>query len=50
MPAHSVITKRDLILRGSCFCEKYSAVYSDLLDTVVYDNIILLRIYYNQKT
>ena len=24
LPAHSMITKRDFILRGSCFCEKYS--------------------------
>ena len=23
LPTHSMITKRDFILRGSCFCEKY---------------------------
>ena len=26
-PAQSMITKRDFILRGSCFCEKFSSHY-----------------------
>ena len=28
LPAHSMITKRVFILRGSCFCETYSTVVS----------------------
>ena len=26
-PAHFMMTKRDFILRGSCFCENYSTFY-----------------------
>ena len=29
-PAHSMITKRDCISRGSCFCEKYIIVTNEV--------------------
>ena len=37
-----MITKRDFILRGSCFCEKHSMVQSNVFTMTVYH-------FYNEK-
>ena len=40
-PAHSKITKRDFILRGSCFCEKYcTRIYEYGRHDILYFSLI----------